>query len=122
MPKPETFFSGIIALAAVAMASTYVYRQFRPLPMSTATATATAANTEKPSYLPNWRNLFAAGVRTGPANPKVEIIEFSDLECPFCSLSHEGVRELMQRYPENVAYTFIHFPLPSHKAARPAAQ
>ncbi len=49
----------------------------------------------------------------------VSIIEFSDLECPFCIEWHKAWahKKAMEEYWENLNYIFKNFPLPSHKNA-----
>jgi protein-disulfide isomerase len=59
----------------------------------------------------------------GNKNAKVTIVEFSDIQCPYCSRYHETMREIMQNYPNDVRWVFKHFPLESiHPYARKAAE
>jgi protein-disulfide isomerase len=47
---------------------------------------------------------------------KVFVIEYSDLECPFCKKYHDGaLKKLIKKYAdnENVAFVFRHMPLAS---------
>jgi protein-disulfide isomerase len=50
------------------------------------------------------------------------VVEFSDLECPFCRKFHSTLREARQTWGDSVAYTFIHYPLDFHKNAYAAAR
>jgi NhaA family Na+:H+ antiporter len=50
-----------------------------------------------------------------------QMIEFADFECPFCGSFHKTIKAVRERYPAQVAVTFIHFPLPMHRFALPAA-
>jgi len=54
----------------------------------------------------------------------VTIIEFSDLECPFCIKSHkEWVNEkVLENYSDKVNLIFKNFPLPAHKNAQIEAE
>lgn len=57
----------------------------------------------------------------GNPNASVKLIEFSDLECPFCKRHHETMKRIMEEYGESgkVAWVYRHFPLESlHKKAR----
>ncbi|MBI4122802.1 MAG: DsbA family protein [Parcubacteria group bacterium] len=49
-------------------------------------------------------------VRGNIAAP-VTIVEFSDLECPFCKSFHPTVNRALAEYGENVRWVYKHFPL-----------
>jgi protein-disulfide isomerase len=54
----------------------------------------------------------------------VGIVEFSDLQCPFCRRFHEGtLRDLKARYVDTgkLRYSYRDFPLEGHGQALPAA-
>src|SRR3989344_7899897 len=58
----------------------------------------------------------------GNADAKVFLVEYSDLECPFCAQFHETAKQLIDEYDGRVAWIYRHFPLDSiHPNARPAA-
>jgi len=58
----------------------------------------------------------------GNANAKVTLIEYSDLECPFCKNFHPTMQQIMDKYGKDVRWVFRHFPLDSiHRQARPEA-
>lgn len=59
----------------------------------------------------------------GAEDAKVTIIEFSDMECPFCSRFHETMKQVMDNYgEEDVRWVYRHFPLDSlHPQATPLA-
>jgi protein-disulfide isomerase len=65
----------------------------------------------------------AAGRPTrGPASAPIEIIEFSDFQCPFCLSAFPTVNKVLQTYGDKVRFTYRHYPLPNHPNARPAAE
>ncbi len=66
--------------------------------------------------------LNATMPRTGPKAAKVTIAEFSDFQCPFCKRVEPTVKEILQKYPNDVAVVFINQPLPFHEHAMEAAQ
>ncbi len=72
-------------------------------------AVATAAGTVSVDKL----DLSRAPVR-GQAQAPVTIIEFSDLQCPFCASVTPTLRELMKQYPDQVRWVFKSFPLDFH--------
>jgi len=58
----------------------------------------------------------------GPAEAPIEIIEFSDFECPFCARAHPTVTQVLDEYGSQVRLVYRHYPLPNHPNARPAAE
>lgn len=56
------------------------------------------------------------------ASSKITIVEYSDLQCPFCQRFHGVMLQLMQDYPGKIAWIYRHYPLESiHPDARPYA-
>jgi protein-disulfide isomerase len=64
----------------------------------------------------------ASGASKGPADAPVEIIEFSDFQCPYCLSAHPTVKRLLDTYGDRVHFVYRHYPLPNHPNARPAAE
>lgn len=59
----------------------------------------------------------------GNKNAKVTIVEFSDIQCPYCSRFHESMKQVIENYPNDVKWVFKHFPLESiHPFAKIAAE
>ena len=65
----------------------------------------------------------AFGPSRGGPNPPIDIVEFSDLECPHCKKAQPIMEKLMADFPQ-VRFTFQQFPLPAslHPWAMKAAQ
>jgi protein-disulfide isomerase len=61
--------------------------------------------------------------RGGENNPKIDVVEFSDLQCPHCKAAQPIVEKLAADFPQ-VRFTFQQFPLPAslHPWALKAAQ
>lgn len=49
----------------------------------------------------------------GKKDAKVTVVEFSDLECPFCKRFHPTIQQLLKEYPNDVRWVYRHFPLTS---------
>ena len=49
--------------------------------------------------------------RLGPEGAKIQVVEFSDFECPACRIAEPPMREIMRVYDGKVRLTFKHFPL-----------
>jgi protein-disulfide isomerase len=64
----------------------------------------------------------ANGAAKGPATAPIEIIEFSDFQCPFCLRSNPTVTQVLKTYGDRVHFVYRHFPLGNHPNARPAAE
>ena len=59
----------------------------------------------------------------GSLDAEVFLIEYTDLECPFCSRFHPTAQQAVDDYGGKVAWVFRHFPLDQlHPRARPAAE
>ena len=58
----------------------------------------------------------------GDAKAPVKIVEYSDLECPFCKRFHETMLQAAEDYKGKVAWVYRHFPLDAiHSQARKEA-
>ena len=55
----------------------------------------------------------------GNKNAKISIVEFSDLECPFCKSFHPTLEQLLKEYPNDVQWAYRHFPLTSIHSKAP---
>jgi protein-disulfide isomerase len=58
----------------------------------------------------------------GPANAPIELIEFSDFQCPFCLRADPTVQQVLKTYGDKIRFVYRHYPLPNHPFARPAAE
>lgn len=110
---PERAISVVLVLCAVIITALVVRREFFPAPPSSELPRRRVAD---------WQSYAAAGQRMGPAKSRVTIVEFSDFQCPFCRTLALRLDTLRQRYPNDVAVIYRHYPLPQiHPYARTAA-
>jgi protein-disulfide isomerase len=116
----EKLVTFILTLAALAIAATYVHREFK------IRTGPVRPNPNVPVFQSGWERAFEVGRTVGDSAARVHIVEFSDLECPFCAEAyarfHSDTSSIARRYKSSVSYTFVHFPLSMHRFARPAAR
>jgi len=62
------------------------------------------------------------GASKGPADAKVNIVAFSDFQCPFCSRVVPTLHEIEKTYGNKVRVFFRHNPLPFHADAPLASE
>jgi len=72
-------------------------------------------------YVKGWESFAAKNVRMGPANAQVVIVEFGDLQCPWCRRFMSRIDSARARYRDTLALVFAHFPLEAHLQAMAAA-
>ncbi|KKT89079.1 MAG: hypothetical protein UX26_C0024G0002 [Parcubacteria group bacterium GW2011_GWC1_45_9] len=59
----------------------------------------------------------------GSLSAPVKIVEYSDLECPFCKRFHPVMQQVLQTYGDKVAWVYRHLPLDNlHSKARKEAE
>jgi protein-disulfide isomerase len=71
-------------------------------------APSTELSITKPSTNEPWR---------GPQNARYVLVEYSDLECPFCKSIHPDLKKV-QSENDTVAWVFRHYPLSFHPKAQ----
>lgn len=57
----------------------------------------------------------------GHMEAPVTMVAFSDFQCPYCKQSTALIDQVLNEYPERVKFVFMHYPLPNHGWAKPAA-
>ena len=83
------------------------------LPAPSATLPAAALSVSSPGQrLPLKQN--------GNPSAPVEILEYTDFQCPACRSSKPILAGIMAKYPGQVRLVFKHYPLPGHVWAKPA--
>jgi len=82
---------------------------------SAATSAAVAGDTTPQVQTPEVSLAPVTGDDWVYGNPDapITLVEFSDLECPYCSSFHPTVKQLVSEYPDDVNWVYRHFPLTS---------
>lgn len=47
----------------------------------------------------------------GNPDAQLQVIEFSDIDCPYCQRHHDTMNQLMNTYGDKMAWVYRHFPL-----------
>ena len=108
-------------LAILAVVSTVFVVYLLVVPNSIKPAKAGPQNLEA-TYIEGWKDALAVGYRVGPSNAPVQVIEFADLECPYCAQYEAVVKAVLDQHPTQVAFNYAILPLPMHANSEPAAR
>jgi len=85
-------------------------------------ADSAGTNAQLPSPA-NLKPISAADHILGDPSAPLKIVEFSDLECPFCKIFHATLLQAMQTYAGKIAWIYRQFPIPDlHPKAPHEAQ
>jgi len=115
--KLDTILTTTLVICAVITTGVVVKREFFPSAQA-----GRAAAKQKPALIPHWQDYLGKGVHMGPQGAKAQLIEFADFECPFCGSFHKTLKAIRDRYPDQVSLEYVHFPIPGHRFALPAAR
>jgi protein-disulfide isomerase len=58
----------------------------------------------------------------GPETAPIQLIEFSDFQCPYCESAFPTVNQVLNTYGDRIHFVYRHYPLVIHPRARPAAE
>lgn len=111
----DRILSVLITVAAIAIAAALVHREFVRGP-------AVAVEGGEPVEIADWQSLEAVGHWIGPSDAPVRLVEFADLECPFCRRFHQAFSEVRSEVGDAVSLLYVHYPLASHRFALPSAR
>ncbi len=80
------------------------------------------AHVQQPSILDAPVSIPTAGAPVmGPADAPITLVEFSDFQCPYCSVAVPQIDSVLKAYPKQVKLIFKEYPLETHSQAALAA-
>lgn len=114
----------IIAGVLVALSILYVGRgSFPTQPNKVAGSKSTTEPTPKSDTpgVDNMKPVSEADHIRGTLKSQLIIVEYSDLECPFCKTFHYTLQKILEEYgPQKVAWVYRNFPIPQLHSKAPA--
>jgi len=115
----ERVLNVVLTVAALAIAASMVKREYFGS-AGLGAETTEAAPLQMPDH--TWRQLLDVGHRSGDSAAPIQVVVFSDFECPACAAFDRGVlAEAQTEFGDSLAVTILHFPLPFHRFAGLAA-
>jgi len=74
---------------------------------------APVVNNGENTIIQNIRPVSANDHIMGNQNAKIVIVEYSDLECPFCKVFHNTMQRVVNESNDKVAWVYRHYPIPA---------
>ena len=95
-----------------------------PAPAAAKPAAAPAPAAASKMDLKELQAFYDSSYIEGNKDAKVTVIEFSDVECPFCQRHNNNgtLDTVMEKYGDDVNVIFAHFPLSFHATAQKAGE
>ena len=121
-----TFLFGLIAgvaLTAIVGLAIILPRAYGPTKSKATATTTTDTNTTAPAQTYNdVKPVSSSDYMRGDKNAKLTLIEYSDLECPYCKSFHPTMQQILADYKGQVNWVFRDFPLSFHANAEKEAE
>ncbi len=112
-----------IIIAGALVAGAVYFSNVSPSQLATRVDTATPTAAVQPTRVP--ASLDIAPITEedhirGNVNAPITILEYSDLECPFCKVFHQSMVRIVTEYPDKVRWVYRHAPLIQLHSKAPA--
>jgi protein-disulfide isomerase len=69
----------------------------------------------------DWRDFLHLRTQIGAESALVDLLVFTDLECPYCQRFHAACKTAKALFGDDLRLTYIHYPLAIHRHAERAA-
>jgi|SRR3989344_8779390 len=113
MSTESKFFIGIGVITLVVIASGAVLFSKQ---------SSSQGQTQGATQSVNQSDLIANAPHTvGSPTAPVIVVEFADLQCPACKAAQPIVKQVLEKYGQDVYFVWRHYPLSSHKNSKIAA-
>jgi protein-disulfide isomerase len=103
----------VMVTAAIVMAAVGIRREFFPPPDPNARPSS--------GFETEWRGTLGAARAVGDSSAPITLVEFTDMQCPFCARFQKTIKKLLEKYPSQLRLAIVHFPLEMHDHAFAAA-
>ncbi len=100
-----------IIVAGVLVAGAVYFSNVGPKQLPTPTAPTVAPQPTRPPASLNVAAITDTDHIRGKADAPITILEYSDLECPFCKIFHQSMMRVVQEYPDKIRWVYRHAPL-----------
>ena len=127
--KLQMLLIGVLIVAAFLIGSLWTKVQYlekggSSTKVATQTAPQAAAPQQPAAQAPSGKikDVTSKDHIRGNKNAKLSLVEYSDLECPFCKRFHLTMQELMETYGDKIRWVYRHFPLSFHANAQKEAE
>lgn len=60
-------------------------------------------------------SLVSSNRSKGAADAPIQILEYSDFQCPACKIAQSTLTQLLKQYPGKIKIVYMHFPLDAHR-------